>query len=152
MTRTHSLFAAALLSSVLAAPAWSASSATSSASDSASTSVGSSSDSITTSSKSSSPDNKVAEGDYKVMAVAAAPGRPGMVRMTLQAKAAAGADGEVFLVVPQAVARQSGLGQGDVVTARNRPYGVEFSDAGNRKAFFLALHDDWLRDLHSRPL
>jgi hypothetical protein len=36
---------------------------------------------------------------------------------------------------------------GHVVTAQNRPYGIEFASALTRQAFFLALNDAWTQDL-----
>ena len=42
---------------------------------------------------------------------------------------------------------------GDIVHARNRPYGLEFArfnDEKTREAFFLVLADDWHKELDSR--
>ena len=141
---------AALLVLSAALPALAASSASSASSDSVSTSVGGISGSFEKSSDSSKGDKKTA-GDYKVIDVAAAPNRPGITRMTLQAVADASADGEFYLYVPHAVAQQSGVAAGQTIVARERPYGLEFAHkADSASAFFLLLGDDWLRELNTK--
>jgi hypothetical protein len=148
----HRLAAVALLLGACALttlPTMAASSASSAASDSVTTSVGSLSGSIENSSTSSSKDNKVADGDYRIIDMAAAADRPGMVRMKLQALAGRGADGEFFLYLPQKVADQTHLAQGGIVTARQKPYGVEFADGQTRQAFFLVLADEWYKELQT---
>jgi hypothetical protein len=113
--------------------------------------VGSLSDSIRNSSNSSSGDEKkVAEGEYRVVELAQASEQPGQLRVRLQALDAHAADGEFVLVLPQAAAEQAGLAQGQVVAARQRPYGVEFSKGEPRQAFFLVLEDAWYRELQTR--
>lgn len=134
-----------------AAPSF-ADSFTSSASSAASESVGSVSDSLSGSSKSSSEDKKVAEGDYRVLQVAALEGRPGMLRLTMQAVDRPGTDGAITLDLPQKALKQRTLTAGDVVRTRQRAYGYEFAHADTREAFFLVLADDWHRDLQSRPV
>lgn len=124
-----------------------ADSAVSSASSAGSASSGSVSDSLRGSSRSSTRDDKVAEGDYRIVAVAAAPGKPGMLRLTLQADAA-----EFQLDLPQRTGERSRLQAGDTVQARHRPYGIEFARADNREPFFLVLADDWYGELASRPV
>ena len=126
-----------------------ASSTASAASDSLTTSVGSASGSIQKSSDSSSTDNKVADGDYKIIDVATLAERPGTLRMKLQAVADRGADGEFFLYLPQQAFEQSRLAQGGIVSARQRPYGMEFAHGQTRQAFFLVLSDDWYRELNT---
>lgn len=128
-----------------------ASSVGSSASDSLSTSVGSFSDSIENSSKSSTGDDKVAEGDYRVVDVAALDERAGTLRLTLQATGVAG-DGEFFLYVPRKAFEQGRLARGEVVTARDRSYGMEFARADNREPFFLVMKDGLHRELASHPV
>lgn len=145
------LLAAALCSAV-ANPALAASSTASSASDSASTSVGSLSDSVKKSSDSSSKNNDVAEGDYKIIDVAAVRERPGTVRLKLQALADPGADSEFELYLPQQALEQSRLVAGQVVTARHRAYGLEFVSSETRQAFFLVLQDDWYRELQTHAV
>ena len=44
------------------------------------------------------------------------------------------------------------LAVGATVTARHRPYGLEFSEGATPKPFFLALADDWFAELQSRPV
>ncbi len=143
---TVSLAAAAL-------PAAAASSAASSASEGASASVGSVSDSFKKSSDgSSNTNNNLADGDYKVIDVAALPERPGTVRLTLQAVPERGEDSEFALYLPVKAVDQSHLAPGGIVTARHRPYGVEFAGGEPQQAFFLVLDDDWYRELLSKPV
>lgn len=138
------LFAAA------AAPC-SAESFASSASSAGSASSGSVSDSITGSSNASSPDNKVAEGDYRVTRIAAAD-RPGMLRVTLAPAQARDGAAEFVLVLPQQALGTQGLAEGAIVSTRHRPYGLEFARAETREAFFLVLADEWHRELDPRPV
>ena len=121
----------------------------SSASSAGSASVGSLSDSIKGSSNSSAGNNQVAEGDYRVVAVAALAERPGMLRLKMQAAARAGADGELWLDLPQQALAARRVAPGDTVSARQRPYGFEFAHADTREPFFLVLADDWHRELDS---
>lgn len=146
----NDIAAIALLFGATAMPCLAASSTSSAVSDSFTTSVGSVSDSFGKSSdSSSSKEKKVADGDYRIIDVAAVPERSGTVRMKLQALADRGADGEFFLDLPQVVVEQSRLAQGGVVTARQRPYGVEFAHGPARQAFFLVLSDEWYRELQT---
>lgn len=129
----------------------------SSASSAGSASLGSVSDSITNSSKSSSRDTKTADGDYRVIDVADASERPGMLRLTLRAAAAPDAADDGFtLTLPRAALGERGIAVGEVIRARNRPYGLEFArvaaDAGAREPFFLVLRDDWHRELDPRAV
>lgn len=142
--------AALLLMAGTAMPVLAASSAASSASDSLSTSVGSVSDSFRGSSESSNQPNRTADGDYRVVDVAAVDDRPGMLQLTLQPAAG---EGEAFaLVLPQKAAEAGGVAAGQVVRAQNRPYGVEFARADTQQAFFLVLEDGWYRELASNPV
>jgi hypothetical protein len=155
MTRIpSSLCAAALIALAGAAPAL-ADSLASSASSASSESVGSVSTSFGKSSDSSTKTTTAAVGDYKIVALAAAPDRQGMLRVKLQALAENNADAEFFLYLPQAVAEQARLAEGGIVSARQRPYGTEFAYGaqGNEgQAFFLVLADDWYRELQSRAV
>eukprot|EP01133_Synstelium_polycarpum_P015714 gene15714-18669_t len=108
----------------------------SSASSAGSQSSGSISDSLKGSSNSSSRDNKVANGPYRIIDVAAVPGRDGMTRLTMQADATAT---PLVLDLPQAALDKQLLAQGDMVYAQNRAYGIEFSRNDTRAAFFLPL-------------
>lgn len=138
-----------LLLTAAALPAFAESSVSSAASDSASTSVGSSSTSIGKSSDSSSGKNdKVAAGDYQIIEVADAPARPGTVRLKLQGTRPT--EGEFFLYMPQQAFDESRLATGHVVTAKPRPYGMEFARSQTREAFFLVLEDEWFRELNTR--
>jgi len=128
------------------------SSVTSSVSDSISRSVGSISDSITGSSHASSPDNKQAQGDYKVIDVAEVDGKPGLVELHLQAVAANAAVPEMYLRLPREAVAQGHVARDGVVTALQRPYGIEFAASQPREAFFLALADDVARDMKMAPV
>jgi hypothetical protein len=150
--RQTPLVPVALLLAALAMPAMSASSTSSAASDSASSAASSGSDSLKKSSDSSTKTNTAAAGDYEVMAVTAAAERPGTLRMTLQAVADRSAEGEYFLYVPQQTVDRSQLSAGQIVTARARPYGLEFAKGDTGQAFFLVLNDDWTADLASHAL
>ena len=144
---THRLAVAALVACSAVAPAFAASSTSSAASDS----VGSVSGSIQKSSNSSS-NTVVAEGEYRIVDVAAVAEQPGMARMKLRALVDRGADGEFYLLLPQQVVDQGRLAVGGVVTARHKAYGLEFAHAQTQQGFFLVLHDEWLRDLQTRPV
>ncbi len=102
MTRTPSLLSAAVLMALASAvPALAASSASSASSDSITASVGSVSTSFGKSSDSSSATTTAANGDYKIVALAAAPDRQGTLRVKLQALAEGSAEAEFTLYLPQ---------------------------------------------------
>ena len=144
---------ASVVLSIAALPAMAASTATSSASDSSTTSVGSVSGSIQKSSAASSkPPTPLLAGDYRVVEVTVLAERAGTLRLTLQSLADPSADGEFQLVVPQEALDRSPLTQGQIVTARERSYGIEFSVAATKEAFFLVLADDWYRELQSNAV
>lgn len=127
----------------------------SSASSQISESVGSLSNSVQGSSNASSGERPVAEGNYRVVELAAAPDQPGQLRLSLQAQAAAGTrpgDGVIYLELPQAVAVQQHLAAGQLITAHLRPYGVEFAQADTQRAFYLLLDDASLRELPSHAV
>jgi hypothetical protein len=143
-----------LLCAVTATASW-AESFASSASSAGSASLGSLSDSVGGSSKSSSGETKVADGDYRVVQIAEVADRPGMLRLKLQATAQPGEQGELWLTLPRQALAQRSLAAGDIVQARQRPYGVEFAradGANGREAFFLVLADDWRRELDPQPV
>lgn len=137
-----------LLAAVVAMPVQ-ADSFTSSASSAGSASSGSVSDSISGSSKSSSGDDKkVAAGQYRVIDVAEAPGKPGAARLTLR-----GDQGkQFFLDLPKTALAERALPTGAMVQVSERAYGYEFAYADTRQAFFLALHDAWQRELRSHAI
>ncbi len=134
----------------LEAPAHAGVTISTSISDSVSTAVGSVSGSIKKSSESSTKDDKVAAGDYLVIDVAAVPEQAGMVRVKLQAQADAA--NSFFLYLPGKALDGVAVAAGAVVTARPRPYGVEFAAGPERRAFFLVMDDAWYRELPSRPV
>jgi hypothetical protein len=143
----------ALLACAAALPCLAESSVTSVVSDSLSRSSGSISDSITGSSHASSPDNRQVKGDYKVIEVAELARHPGMVQLRLQPVAEGStADDQVLLLLPRDAAYQGHVGKDAIVTAMQRPYGIEFASGQPHAAFFLALADDWVRDVKMAPL
>ena len=155
MTRNFVRFTSVMLLSIATTFACRADSLASSASSAGSASLGSLSESVHGSSKSSSGDNKVADGDYEVLELAALPGRPGMLRLRLQAHAAATGNDEAsafLLDLPQKALGEHGLVVGAVVSVHNRPYGLEFARAQTGEAFFLVLSDEWRGDLNPRAV
>ena len=147
MTFSASRFGCALLVGIVAVLPCRADSFASSASSAGSASVGSLSDSIRTSSGSST--RNVAEGDYRIIDVAAAE-RPDTLRLKMQQ---VGDDAAVIsLDVPRPALGDRASPIGDIVGVRQRPYGYEFAWADTRVAFFLALAPDWQRELEPRPV
>ena len=144
-----SLATLALLACAAPLTCLAASSVGSSVSDSLTESSGSVSDSLKGSSHSSSPDNKQVKGDYKVIDMAEVTDKPGFVELHLQPVAAGD---EIYLRVPRAAADQGHVGEGAIVTAMQRPYGIEFAANQPRAAFFLALADDYVRDMKMAPV
>jgi type IV secretory pathway TrbL component len=138
------------LAAAAVAPAW-ADSIASMASSAGSASSGSISDSIGGSSNSSNKDKRVAAGDYRVIDVAQAPGKANTTRMTLRA-VVAGAAQEFTLDVPDRALAQRGVHTGELVQVNERVYGYEFAYADGKQPFFLALQDNWYRDLGSRQV
>jgi hypothetical protein len=154
MSSTLTHLAAATLLCAATIPPCLADSFASSASSAGSASSGSVSDSIQGSSNSSTG-NKVADGDYRVIETAALADRPGMLRLKLRATtdtATAGEDSSFYLVLPQQALGVQGIATGEIVSARQRPYGLEFARAQTREAFFLVLADHWHRDLAPQPV
>ncbi|MDP1532167.1 MAG: hypothetical protein Q8N44_09315 [Rubrivivax sp.] len=121
-----------------------------SASSVGSQSIGSLSDSVRGSSNSSSRRNDVAAGEYRILALAELPARAHMQRLQLQSTAEDG--GGFWLDVPRAALARQGLAVGDLIRARQRPYGFEFARADTHEPFFLALADDWMRELASHAV
>ena len=147
-----SLATLALLACTAPLTCLAASSAASSVSDSLTQSSASISDSLTDSSHSSSPNNKQALGDYKVIEMAEVADRPGYVELHLQPVATNKVGEEVYLRLPRTAAEQGHVGTGAIVTALQRPYGIEFAANEPRAAFFLALADDVVRDMKLTPV
>jgi len=148
----HTLLAVALLCGGFCQPALADTTLSASVSDSISTAVGSVSTSLKKSSQSSTKDDKVAAGDYKVVEMVAVTDQPGLVRLKLQALADAGPEGAFDLILPQKTVEVNQVAAGTVVTARSRPYGMEFATGEARQAFFLVLEDQWFRELATRPV
>jgi hypothetical protein len=148
LTRALALALAAVAMSV---PAH-ADSVASSASSAGSASSGSISDSIGGSSNSSNGDHKrVAAGPYRVIDIAQAPAKAGTTRVTLRA-AAGDAATEFWVDVPDRALADRRVGKGDIVQVSERVYGYEFAYGDTQQPFFLALQDDWYRELASRKV
>lgn len=151
MTIVRHLFVAAVLAAGVATQAQ-ADSFASSASSAGSASSGSISTSLNGSSNSSTRNDKIANGAYRIDRIdtlAQAPGRPGMVRLSMQAEQV---DQQLTLDLPAAIFDQQHLGRGDLVDVQKRDYGFQFAHAGTRSAFFLVLADDWHDELAARPV
>jgi hypothetical protein len=151
----QSLAAGLLLSAALSLPAMAASSTASSASEGASSAASSGSKSLEASSGSSTKDKKVSAGEYKIIEVATATDRPGMLRVHLQAATASStpdAADAFYLVLPEQAFEKSRLMAGQLVTARQHAYGLEFANQQSQQAFFLVLSDEWYRELDSRAV
>jgi hypothetical protein len=140
----------ALLGAACALPAH-ADSLASSASSAGSASSDSISNSIGASSNSSNRDRRVAAGDYRVIDIAQAQGKAGTTRMTLRAVAAGQAQ-EFTLDVPDRALAARQVAKGELVRVDERVYGYEFAYADTRQPFFLALQDDWYRELASHKV
>jgi hypothetical protein len=152
MTLTATRLACMALLSIATASPCLAESLASSASSAGSASLGSLSESVKGSSRSSSGETQVAEGDYRVIAVVELADQPDRLRLKLQATARPGEAGELWLTLPRQALAQRALAAGDLVSARQRPYGVAFARADANEAFFLVLADDWHRDLDPHAL
>ena len=95
----------------------------------------------------------MAEGEYRIIEVAEVAGQPGTQRLTLHAVKPAGTpDDEFYLYLPQQVVDQGRLATGGTVLAKHKPYGLEFAHAKTLKGFFMALKDEWYRELQTRPV
>ena len=141
----------ALAAAAVSVPAQ-ADSFASSASSAGSASSGSISDSIGGSSNSSSGDNRRAEtGPYRVIDVAQAPAKAGITRITLRAVAGT-APTEFWVDVPDRALADRRVAKDEVVQVNERVYGYEFAYGDTKKPFFLALEDDWYRELASRKV
>ena len=146
--RARALWVAALAAAcTLPAHADSIASSASSAGSESSNSV---SNSIGASSNSSNHDRRVAAGQYRVIDVAQAPAKPDTTRLTLRA---VGADAQEFtLDVPDRALAARQVAQGELVQVNQRAYGYEFAYADTQRPFFLALQDDWYRELGSHKV
>lgn len=150
----HRVALAALFAAAFAAPAWAdPASSASSASSAGSQSSASISNSIQGSSNTSSGKTNVAEGEYRIIEVADVAEQPGTQRLKLQALKPAGTpDDEFYLYLPQQVVDQGKLANGGTVFAKHKPYGLAFAHGQTLKGFFMALKDEWYRELQTRPV
>lgn len=146
----------------LAGAAHAESSASSAASNSVSASLGSFSNSSNASSEASSPGQPMKAGVYRVIEMAAAPGREGYAQLTLRTEdSAAGSASrqtpaqDTLLFLPLATVANAALAVGQVIQAHARPYGLELARqgaAGERasESFFLIVADEVYRELQTR--
>lgn len=142
-----STFAAALaLATAAALPARATVATSSAASDSVELSARSITNSLKRSSDSSSG-KPVAQGDYRVTHMAQV--APELQEVTLQAVPGTGARGELVLHMPERAVQQGELDVGRIVSARERPYGVELARADTHTPFFLLLDDPWYKELQA---
>jgi hypothetical protein len=129
-----------------------ADSVASSASSAGSASSASISDSIGGSSNSSNGDRRrVTTGPYRVIDIAQAPAKADTTRVTLRAVAGDAAT-EFWVDVPDRALADRRIAKDEVVQVNERVYGYEFAYGDTKKAFFLALQDDWYRELASRKV
>lgn len=117
-----------------------------SVSDSVSATVGSVSTSLENSSKAV---GNVAEGDYKVVAVAQA-NQPGKTQLTLVPVAAANPTGPFNLYVAQADVKRGGVEVGQIVHAQQQAYGLAFARADNKEPFALLLDQSWKSEVQPK--
>jgi hypothetical protein len=150
-TLSRHAFAAVIVTAMAATSALAESSA-STASSATSSAAGSLSNSLQGSSNSSSKTTTAAAGEYRIEAVTVDADRPGMVRLALQPVLPSDERQPFVLVLPQRTVAQEGLVRGDTVSARARPYGIEFARAETRQAFFLVVADAWLQELDPRSV
>jgi hypothetical protein len=150
-TITRAALALALAAAACTLPAR-ADSVASSASSAGSASSASISDSIGGSSNSSSGDRRrVTTGPYRVIDIAQAPAKADTTRVTLRAVAGDAAT-EFWVDVPDRALADRRIAKDEVVQVNERVYGYEFAYGDTKKAFFLALQDDWYRELASRKV
>ena len=159
----HALAWAGILGAAAPGP-WSpvaqaASSASWAASEGVSASVGSLSTSVQSLSNSSTRGEAIAQGTYRVVELAPQPGRPDLLALRLERAdqaqpQAAGpqAPAAVRLVLPARTVRAAAILAGDAVVVRDLPQGLEFAHGQPARAFFLALREEALGDLRTRPL
>ena len=157
-----SMALATLLVVLAGAPAVADTLASSAISNSFSASVGSVSTSFNASSDASSPGRPMRTGEYRIMQIAAAPGREGYARLTLRTLGAAGeldeaaAADDRHLYLPQETVARVGLAEGQRISARARPYGLELAKAAKPEdvpqTFFLVVADERYRELQTRPV
>lgn len=144
-------FSAAALA--VAAFAVQAESFVSSASSAGSESSGSVSDSLGASSNSSKKDDrKVGQGRYRVVDVAAAKDRAGIMQVALQAEDGVSPEAmqSFNLYVPSKTLDHQPLAKGQLVQVKERAYGLEFSDDQSQKPFYLVLDDGWRQQMTSK--
>ena len=61
-------------------------------------------------------------------------------------------DDERLLTLPRQAAANGHVAKDAIVTAMQRPYGIEFAAGDKHEAFFLALADDWAAEMKTTAL
>jgi hypothetical protein len=89
----------------------------------------------------------VAQGEYRLVDVAAVAGQADLARLHLQGEA-----GEFDLLIPRAVFERAGLASGDTVAVAERAWGLNFTLKGQAEPFFLAVDDSWQGGLNIKPV
>jgi len=117
-----------------------------SVSDSISATVGGISTASSTVGKSSAKLLNLAEGDYKVVEVAQAQ-EAGKLRLTLHPLDETQAAEGFYLYVAAADVEEAQVRQGDIVSAKQRPYGVAMFGQGKADPFALVLNDGWRKQI-----
>lgn len=150
---TTAVLAVAAVAAVGAMTTAQAESFVSSASSAGSESSGSVSDSFGASSNSSKKDDrKVGQGRYRVVDVAAAKDRAGVMQVALQAEDGVAPDGlqSFNLYVPDKTLEKQPLAKGQLVQVKERTYGLEFSDDQSQRPFYLVLDEGWRQQMRSK--
>ena len=130
-----------------------ASSASWASSEGVSASVGSLSASVQGLSTSSTRADAALLGTYRVVELAPQPGRPDLLAMRLERVAEQPAqEAGLRLVLPARAVHAAAIAAGDAVQVRELPQGLEFAHGQPARAFFLALREEGLGDLRTRPL
>ncbi|WP_018607399.1 hypothetical protein [Uliginosibacterium gangwonense] len=117
-----------------------------SVSDSISATVEGISTASSTVGKSSAKLLNLAEGDYKVVDVAQAQ-EAGKLRLTLHPVDETAAGEGFYLYVVAADVEQAQIRQGDIVSAKLRPYGVAVFGQGKSSPFALVLDEAWRKQI-----
>ena len=129
-----------------------ASSASWASSEGASASVGSLSASVQGLSNSSIRTDSLAPGTYRVAELLPQPGRPDLLTMRLERVGGDEAHAGVRLVLPARTVQAAAIAPGAAIQVRELAQGLEFAHGEPARAFFLALREDGLADLRTRPL
>nr|WP_315466087.1 hypothetical protein [uncultured Rhodoferax sp.] len=140
------------MSAALATPAFALSLGSYSIVEGSRQSIGGLSTSVTTLSNASSTATGVAQGDYTLVEVVAMADRPDMVRLALANVDREQSSSDVYVYLPAQTYLDAGLQAGNIITAKQRSYGIELARATDNKTFFLIVDDHVLNELKSTPV